>query len=126
MPNETQGIRQWLTRLGEWAAHPGAYGILVVYTVLWFVFDRASLDWHGVATLGVWFMTLLIQRTEHRDTQALQRSSTSYYTRIVEPTTPLQELTTRSPRTSCAIATRRGRRIKRPQVFPGPFPFLGS
>ena len=32
MPNETQGIRQWLTRLGEWAAHPGAYGILVVYT----------------------------------------------------------------------------------------------
>ena len=24
------------------------------------------------ATLGVWFMTLLIQRTEHRDTQALQ------------------------------------------------------
>jgi hypothetical protein len=21
MPNETQGIRQWLTRLGEWAAH---------------------------------------------------------------------------------------------------------
>jgi low affinity Fe/Cu permease len=40
--------------------------------VLWFVFDRASLDWHGIATLGVWFMTLLIQRTEHRDTQALQ------------------------------------------------------
>ena len=72
MPNETQGIRQWLTRLGEWAAHPGAYGILVVYTVLWFVFDRASLNWHGIATLGVWFMTLLIQRTEHRDTQALQ------------------------------------------------------
>jgi low affinity Fe/Cu permease len=72
MPNETRGIRQWLTLLGEWAAHPGAYGILAVYTVLWFVFDRASLDWHGVATLGVWFMTLLIQRTEHRDTQALQ------------------------------------------------------
>ena len=41
MPNETRGIRQWLTRLGEWAAHPCAYGILVVYTVLWFVFDWA-------------------------------------------------------------------------------------
>ena len=27
MPNETQGIRQWLTRLGEWAAHPCAYGL---------------------------------------------------------------------------------------------------
>lgn len=34
MPNETRGIRQLLTRLGEWAAHPGAYGILVAYTVL--------------------------------------------------------------------------------------------
>jgi low affinity Fe/Cu permease len=72
MADEIQGIRQWLTRLGEWAAHPGAYGIIVLYTVLWLVFDRASLDWHGVATLAVWFMTLLIQRTEHRDTQALQ------------------------------------------------------
>jgi hypothetical protein len=46
MTYELQGIRQWLTRLGEWAAHPGAYGIIVVYTVLWFVFDRTSLDWH--------------------------------------------------------------------------------
>ena len=26
----------------------------------------------AVATLNVWFMTLLIQRAEHRDTQALQ------------------------------------------------------
>jgi low affinity Fe/Cu permease len=40
--------------------------------VLWFILDGASLDWHGVATLAVWFMTLLIQRTEHRDTQARQ------------------------------------------------------
>jgi len=30
------------------------------------------LDWHGVATLVTWAMTLLIQRAEHRDTQALQ------------------------------------------------------
>jgi hypothetical protein len=42
------------------------------YAVLWFVLDRASLDWRAVATLAVWSMTLLIQRTEHRDTQALQ------------------------------------------------------
>jgi low affinity Fe/Cu permease len=33
---------------------------------------RDTLDWHAVATLSVWFMTLLIQRAEHRDTQALQ------------------------------------------------------
>jgi hypothetical protein len=37
-------IRQLLTRLGELAAHPGAFGILIAYAVLWFVFDRESLD----------------------------------------------------------------------------------
>src|SRR4026209_853534 len=104
MTNEQQGIRQWLTRLGEWAAHPGAYGILVIYTVLWFVFDRASLDWHGVATLGVWFMTLLIQRTEHAIPRLFRRSSTSCCTRIVKQSTLSQNLTMRSRRTSCAIA----------------------
>ena len=72
MAEEIQAVRQSLTRLGEFAAHPGAYGIIVVYAALWFVLDRDSLDWHAVATLAVWFMTLLIQRTEHRDTQALQ------------------------------------------------------
>ena len=67
-----QPIRVLLTRLGVMAAHPGAFGILIVYAVLWFVFDRSSFDWHAGATLIVWFMTLLIQRAEHRDTQALQ------------------------------------------------------
>ena len=40
-------IRHLLTRLGELAAHPGAFGILIAYAVLWFVFDRESLDWHA-------------------------------------------------------------------------------
>jgi phosphoglycerol transferase MdoB-like AlkP superfamily enzyme len=50
-------VRQLLTRLGELAAHPGAFGVLVVYTLLWFIFDRDTLDWHAVATSSVWFMT---------------------------------------------------------------------
>ena len=33
--------------------------------------DPASFEWHSVATLATWFMTLIIQRAEHRDTQAL-------------------------------------------------------
>ena len=33
--------------------------------------DPASFDWHSVATLATWFMTLVIQRAEHRDTQAI-------------------------------------------------------
>jgi low affinity Fe/Cu permease len=61
-----------LTKLGEVAAHPGAFGVLIVYALLWFIFDRNTLDWHAVTTLIVWFMTLLIQRAQHRDTQALQ------------------------------------------------------
>jgi Low affinity iron permease len=40
--------------------------------VLWFIFDRSTLDWHGFATLAAVFMTLIIQRAEDRDTQALQ------------------------------------------------------
>ena len=39
---------------------------------LWFALDRATMDWHGFATLATLCMTLFIQRAEHRDTQALQ------------------------------------------------------
>jgi low affinity Fe/Cu permease len=45
--------------------------IVVVYTAAWAVFDRKTLDWEAVATLATWMMTLFIQRSEHRDTQAL-------------------------------------------------------
>jgi low affinity Fe/Cu permease len=65
-------IRQSLTRIGELAAHPAAFGVLLTYTLLWFIFDRSTLDWHGFATLAAVFMTLIIQRAEDRDTQALQ------------------------------------------------------
>ena len=46
--------------------------MLLIYAVLWFIFDRTTLDWHGFATLAAVFMTLIIQRAENRDTQALQ------------------------------------------------------
>jgi low affinity Fe/Cu permease len=72
MDESNQLVRRFLTRIGELAAHPGAFGILIIYAVLWFVFDRSTLDWHAFATLGTWFMTLIIQRAEDRDTQALQ------------------------------------------------------
>ena len=42
-----QTIRELLTRLGVIAAHPGAFGILIGYAVLWFIFDRDSFDWHA-------------------------------------------------------------------------------
>ncbi|WP_348643222.1 low affinity iron permease family protein [Mesorhizobium sp. B2-1-3A] len=36
------------------------------------MFEPETLDWHGIATLVTWAMTLFIQRAEHRETQALQ------------------------------------------------------
>lgn len=42
------------------------------FCIGWWVLDRESLDWHGLATIATWLMTLFIQRATHRDTQALQ------------------------------------------------------
>jgi low affinity Fe/Cu permease len=64
-------IRQILTRLGTLAAHPIAFLIVAIYAACWLVFSPDTLDWHAVTTLAVWCMTLLIQRAEHRDTQAI-------------------------------------------------------
>ena len=64
-------VRRALTQLGVLAAHPLAFMIVLAYGILWFAFKRDTFEWHGVATLATWFMTLLIQRAEHRDTQAI-------------------------------------------------------
>jgi len=64
-------IRHRLTELGTFAAHPSAFLIVAAYTLGWLVFERATFDWHAVATLSTWTMTLFIQRSEHRDTQAI-------------------------------------------------------
>jgi len=61
-----------LTKAGTWAARPAAFAFVAGYAVLWLVFDRSSLDWHGAATLVTLSIALVIQRSEHRDTQALQ------------------------------------------------------
>ncbi len=52
-------------------AHPAAFLAVIAFAILWIVFDRESLDWHGIAALSTLLMTLLIQRAEHRDTQAI-------------------------------------------------------
>lgn len=65
-------IRRSLTTIGMLTSRPAAFVVLIVYTVLWYVFERETFDWHAVATLATWAMTLFIQRAEHRDTQALQ------------------------------------------------------
>lgn len=66
-----QPIRQFLTHLGTLTAHPTAFLVVAAYGVAWALYEPRGLDWLGVATLATWFMTLLIQRAEHRDTQAI-------------------------------------------------------
>jgi low affinity Fe/Cu permease len=66
-----QAARHLLTRFGVWTAHPAAFLVVLVYAVLWAIFETETLDWHGAATLATWVMTLFIQRAEHRDTQAV-------------------------------------------------------
>ncbi|MBW9117680.1 low affinity iron permease family protein [Rhizobium cauense] len=65
---------QWhslLTHLGTWTARPWAFLIVALYTSGWLLHSPETLEWHGVATLATWSMTLFIQRAEHRDTQAI-------------------------------------------------------
>jgi low affinity Fe/Cu permease len=64
-------VRTALTSLGVFAAHPVAFGIVVLYVAIWLISDPSSFDWHAAATVATWFMTLVIQRAEHRDTQAI-------------------------------------------------------
>ena len=62
--------RKWLTSIGVLAARPAAFVVFFVYGMLWIILGD-GLRWHSIATLATWGMTLVIQRAEHRDTQAL-------------------------------------------------------
>ena len=43
----------------------------MIYGILWFVFEPKTFDYHAIATLIVWTMTLFIQRADRRDTLAV-------------------------------------------------------
>jgi low affinity Fe/Cu permease len=68
----TDSPRGILTEIGTWTSRPTAFLIVVAYAISMFIFARDEVNWHSVATLITWLMTLFIQRAEHRDTQAIQ------------------------------------------------------
>jgi low affinity Fe/Cu permease len=41
------------------------------YVGAWLIYSFKTFEWHAVATVATWLMTLFIQRAEHRDTQAI-------------------------------------------------------
>jgi low affinity Fe/Cu permease len=45
--------------------------VVVIFAAAWLLFDRAHFDFNALATLAIWIMTLLIQRSNRRDTLAL-------------------------------------------------------
>jgi low affinity Fe/Cu permease len=63
--------KHWTTHVGQAAGHPAAFLVVIIYALLWLVFDRESFDWNAVATLAVFVMTLFIQRANRRDNLAL-------------------------------------------------------
>jgi low affinity Fe/Cu permease len=60
-----------ITRLARYMASPFAFLILFGYGALWYLYKPETFEWHAGATMATWFMTLVIQRAEHRDTQAI-------------------------------------------------------
>ena len=62
---------QWTTAVGNLTGHPAAFLVVMFYGVLWFIFEPSTFDWHAIATLIVWTMTLFIQRADRRDTLAV-------------------------------------------------------
>ena len=67
-----RSLQTVLTTAGTWMARPAAFGFVIVYIVFWAIFDRESFNFHGAVALITLCMTLFIQRSEHRDTQAIQ------------------------------------------------------
>jgi low affinity Fe/Cu permease len=65
-----ENFRRLLTEMGVLAAHPAAFAVFLLYGFAWIVFGN-GLEWHSLAILATWGMTLVIQRAEHRDTQAI-------------------------------------------------------
>jgi low affinity Fe/Cu permease len=60
----------WLTEIGVATSRPAAFAVFMAYGVAWITLGN-GLEWHSFATLATWGMTLVIQRAEHRDTQAI-------------------------------------------------------
>src|SRR5262245_45500844 len=64
-------MSQLLTRRGKLTSRPISFLVVFGYAALWFSFQRETIDFHAIATIATWLMTLLIQRAEHRDAQAM-------------------------------------------------------
>lgn len=90
-------LRHHITTLGTHVAHPVTLLIVIGYGLLWHYFSPATLEWHAIATLATWMMTLIIQRSAHRDTEAIHAKLDELLRSHPEARTELAELDDEEP-----------------------------
>lgn len=90
-------LQRLLTNAGTWLARPWVVGVVFLYAALWLVFDAGDFGWQGAATIATLLMTLFIQRSEHRDTQAIHAKLDELLRAHGEARNQLSELDEKEP-----------------------------
>jgi low affinity Fe/Cu permease len=90
-------LQHWTTIVGQITGHPAAMGVVLVYGICWYLLSPATFEWNAVATLAVWVMTLLIQRSNRRDTLAMHAKLDELLRSHQEARSELAELDEQEP-----------------------------
>ena len=104
---------QWTTAVGSLTSHPAAFLIVLLYGIFWFLFEPSTFDWHAIATLIVWTMTLFIQRADRRDTLAVHAKLDELLKATHTARTELAAIDEREPEVIEKIRDRERRDIER-------------
>ena len=104
---------QWTTAAGSLTSHPAAFLVVLLYGIFWFLFEPSTFDWHAIATLIVWTMTLFIQRADRRDTLAVHAKLDELLKATRTARTELAAMDEREPEVIEKIRDRERRDIER-------------
>ena len=88
---------EWTTAVGNLTSHRAAFLVVILYGVFWLLFEPSTFDWHAIATLIVWTMTLFIQRADRRDTLAIHAKLDELLKATREARTELASIDEREP-----------------------------
>lgn len=100
-------FRHAITIVGEWLGHPLTFAFVTLYGFGWIFFDGSGIDWHGVATMATLYLTLIILRTDRRDTEALHAKLDELLRALEGPDEALADIDQREPEEIARIRERR-------------------